>query len=79
MAEGPTRYLCAAVHLDAKFANEAIAEFLVEPVRSFTPSPGVDSAAVLREAVAARARRRIRDAVLLGLILFFVLVNFFAA
>ncbi|MGH3770726.1 MAG: hypothetical protein ACRDRW_04915, partial [Pseudonocardiaceae bacterium] len=51
--DGTTRYLCAAAHLDEEFCDQAIAEFLVEPVRAIPPSPGVDSAAVLREAVAA--------------------------
>ena len=66
--DGTTRYLCAAAHLDEKFCDDAIAEFLVEPVRAIPPSPGVDSAAVLREAVAAQTRRRIRDALLLALL-----------
>lgn len=66
--DGTTRYLCAAAHLDEEFCNTAITEFLVEPVRAIPPSPGVDSAAVLREAVAAQARRRIRDALLLALL-----------
>ena len=67
--DGTTRYLCAATHLDEEFCNKAIAEFLVEPVRAIPPSPGVDSAAVLREAVAAQTRRRIRDALLLALLI----------
>jgi hypothetical protein len=64
--DGTTRYLCAAAHLDEEFCDKAITEFLVEPVRAIPPSPGVDSAAVLREAVAAQTRRRIRDALLLA-------------
>ena len=68
VSDGTTRYLCAAAHLDEKFCDDAIAEFLVEPVRAIPPSPGVDSAAVLREAVAAQTRRRIRDALLLALL-----------
>ncbi|MGH3905244.1 MAG: hypothetical protein ACRDTE_13795 [Pseudonocardiaceae bacterium] len=67
--------MCAAAHLDEKFCDEAIAEFLVEPVRAIPPSPGVDSAAVLREAVAAQTRRRIRDGVLLALLVVFVFAN----
>lgn len=66
--DATTRYLCAAAHLDPDYSDAAIAEFLVEPVRAIPPAPGVDSAAVLRDAVAARARRRIRDAVLLLLL-----------
>lgn len=66
--DGTTRYLCAAAQMDQAFADGAIAEYLVEQVRAVPPSPGVDAGAVLREAVAARARRRIRDGVLLGLL-----------
>jgi hypothetical protein len=63
-----TRYLCAAAHLDARFADAAISEFLVERTRALPPSPGIDVAAVLREAVAARSRRRLRDGILLALV-----------
>lgn len=60
-----TRYLCSAAHLDQEFADAAIRETLVEPLRAVPPTPGADLRAVLREAVAARLRRRIRDAILL--------------
>jgi hypothetical protein len=63
-----TRYLCAAAHLDDDFADEAIREFLVEPTRAVPPTPGVHAGAVLAEAVAARARRKIRDGFLLVLL-----------
>ncbi|MFC4857699.1 hypothetical protein [Actinophytocola glycyrrhizae] len=56
-----TRYLCAAAHLDPAFGDGAIREFLVEPTRPVSASPGVDAAAVLAEAVAARTRRKLRD------------------
>ena len=65
-----TRYLCAAAHLDDDFADDAIREFLVEPTRAVPPTPGVRAGAVLAEAVAARARRKIRDGVLLALLVF---------
>ncbi|MGH8574600.1 MAG: hypothetical protein ACREX8_18795, partial [Gammaproteobacteria bacterium] len=73
--DGTTRYLCAAAHLDEECCDEAIAEFLVESVRAIPPSPGVDSAAVLREAVAAQTRRRIRDGLLLALLVVLALVD----
>jgi len=73
--DGPTRYLCAAAHLDQVFANAAIGEYLVERTRAVPPSPGVDSVAVLRDAVAARYRRRVRDGVLLVLALLFVIAK----
>jgi hypothetical protein len=70
-----TRLLCAAVHLDQKFGDDAIAEYLVEPLRVPPPTPGVDAAAVLRDAVAARMRRRIRDLALLLLLALLVLLD----
>ena len=69
-----TRYLCAAAHLDAAFADAAVAEYLVEPARALPPSLGVNTVAVLREAVAARARRKARDGVLLLSMAFFTLL-----
>lgn len=74
-SDGTTRYLCAAAHIDEEFCDKAIAEFLVEPVRAIPPSPGVNSAVVLREAVAAQARRRVRDGLLLALLLVLALAN----
>ena len=56
-----TRYLCAAVHMDEDYADRAIREFLLEGTRPVPASPGVDAAAVLGEAVAARTRRKLRD------------------
>jgi hypothetical protein len=66
-----TRYLCAAAHMDAAFGNAVIAEYLTVPTRALPPSPGLDAAAVLRDAVAARKRRRVVDGVLLALVLVF--------
>ncbi|MGH3875579.1 MAG: hypothetical protein ACRDSK_00930 [Actinophytocola sp.] len=81
LRDDTTRYLCAAAHLDKDFANDAIREFLVESTRPIPPSAGVDAAAVLGEAVAARTRRKLRDlaviALLIGL-LFFVSVELLA-
>ncbi len=59
-----TRYLVAAAHLDREYAEDAVREFLVEPTRQIPPSPGVDTATVLTEALAARTRRKYRDALL---------------
>jgi hypothetical protein len=73
--DNTTRYLCAAAQISEKYANAAIREFLVEPLRAIPPAPGVDTHAVLREAVASRTRRRIRDGVLLVLALVFLFVN----
>jgi len=69
-----TRYLCAAAHLDDDYTDDAIREFLTERTRQIPPSPGVDAAAVLTEAVAARARRKLRDWALILLMTVFALV-----
>ncbi|MFC0546170.1 zinc ribbon domain-containing protein [Kutzneria chonburiensis] len=73
--DNTTRYLCAAAQLSEVYANTAIREFLVEPLRAIPPAPGVDTTSVLREAVAARARRRIRDGVLLILLAALLIAN----
>ena len=62
-----TRYLCAAAHLDAGFGDRLIREFLTEPTRAVPPVAGVRAGAVLAEAVAARARRKVRDTLLVTL------------
>jgi len=66
-----TRYLCAAAHLDPAFADQAIREFLTEPLRAIPPTPAVDAVTVLREAVAARRRRLLRDWLLLLILILF--------
>lgn len=66
-----TRYLCAGVHLDPDFADDAIREFLTEPLRAVPPSIAFDAPLVLREAVAARSRRLLRDWLVLVLSLLF--------
>jgi hypothetical protein len=76
VSDNTTRYLCVAVHRDSAYCDAAIAEFLVEPVRALPPSAGADSADVLRDAVAAHTRRRVRDAGLLVLLLVFAIANF---
>jgi hypothetical protein len=68
-----TRYLCAAAHLDPRFADSVIREFLIEPLRAIPPSPAIDAATVLREAVAARRRRLLRDWSLLAILILFAI------
>lgn len=63
-----TRLLTAAVHRHEAFGDAIIREYLVEEVGAVPPSPGLDAVAVLRDAVAARARRRLRDSVALVLL-----------
>jgi hypothetical protein len=69
LRDDTTRFLCGAAHRDEEFADSAIREYLVEATRSIPRSPGVNAGAVLREAVAARTRRKVRDSVLLVLAL----------
>ncbi|MCP2261872.1 hypothetical protein LX15_005599 [Streptoalloteichus tenebrarius] len=69
-----TRHLSAAAHLDENFADNAIEEFLAEPRRAVPPSPGVDAAVVLREALAARRRRVLRDTAVLVLFLVILII-----
>ncbi|MFI6096943.1 hypothetical protein ACIA8G_15380 [Lentzea sp. NPDC051213] len=67
LRDDTTRFLCGAAHRDEEFADAAIREYLVESTRSIPRSPGVNTGAVLREAVAGRSRRKVRDGVLLVL------------
>lgn len=75
MRDDTTRYLCAAVHQDSEFADAAIREYLTEPTRALPPSPGIDAATVLRDAVAARTRRLVRDWALLVIVAMFLFVS----
>jgi hypothetical protein len=59
-----TRYLCAAAHLDARFADDVLERVLYERHRALVGSPGVDLGAVVGHCLAARRRRMVRDAVL---------------
>lgn len=70
-----TRLLCASTHLDDEFCRQVITEHLTEPTRQIPPTPGVDVVAVLRDAVSARRRRRIRDGTLLALLVLCLLSN----
>src|SRR5690349_16016068 len=67
LRDDTTRFLCGAAHRDEEFADSAIREYLVESTRSIPRSPGVNAGAVLREAVAARTRRKVRDGAVLAL------------
>ncbi|MFI6865917.1 hypothetical protein [Nocardia sp. NPDC050406] len=69
-----TRHLASAVHLDDALADAVVTEFVLEPKRAVPPSPGVRAEVVLREALAARARRRITTSAVLVLLLIFALL-----
>ncbi|WP_410575163.1 hypothetical protein [Amycolatopsis sp. cmx-4-61] len=67
-----TRYLAAAAHLDRRYCDEAVRELLVEDTRQVPLTPGLDTATVLTEVVAARTRRKFRDGALALLTVVFV-------
>jgi hypothetical protein len=60
-----TRYLCAACHLDERFARTVIGETVDQQYRAVAPSFGVHLPSVARHALAARRRRLFRDLLLL--------------
>jgi hypothetical protein len=74
-ADEATRALCAAMHRNERTATAIIRAFLVEEVGAVPPSPGLDAAAVLGDAVAAYTRRRLRDAVVLVLLVTLVVLD----
>lgn len=65
-ARDTTRYLCAAVLTNSAINNAAIRMLIDDKHQALAFSPGVDTATVLKYAVAGRIRRRVVDA-LLGL------------
>lgn len=71
-----TRQLVIAAHLSPVFAARVIKEYLAEPRRSLPSSAGLNSAAVVYEAVAAHTRRRIRDGILVALFVLLILTSF---
>lgn len=75
-ADEATRTLAAAVDLDDEFADQLVEEYLAEPKRAVPPSPGVRAAAVLAEAVASQARRRLSSVLVLALLIAFFCVSF---
>jgi hypothetical protein len=77
-ADRTTRQLVIAAHLDPKFAACVIKEYLTEPRRCLPSSAGVNAAAVVYEAVAAHTRRRIRDWILVGLMVLLLLTSWIA-
>jgi hypothetical protein len=67
-ASDATRYLCAAVHLDSRLAEQVVSEVLDQEYRAPPSSPDVDLVPVVLHAVAARARHLARDLILTLLI-----------
>lgn len=64
-----TRYLCAAVHLDSRIADQVINDILEQDYRAAPSSPGVDLVPVVQHALLARARQLTRDAILVVLLI----------
>jgi hypothetical protein len=56
-----TRYLCAAAHLDNRFARQVAAKIVTDRRRAAVPSFGTDPDIVMRHCVAARRRQNVRD------------------
>jgi hypothetical protein len=56
-----TRYLCAAPHLDDRYARRVVDEVVLDPHRAVVPSLGIDLGIVLRHCFAARRRQNVRD------------------
>ncbi len=63
-ARDTTRYLCAAVVSDSTLNNAVIRDLINDKHQALAFSPGVDTAAVLKYALAARFRRRAVDGLL---------------
>ncbi|RRO14706.1 hypothetical protein EIL87_18335 [Saccharopolyspora rhizosphaerae] len=64
-----TRYLCAALQMNAGLNELAHKHLLREEYRSITSSPGIDLVTVLKWGVAARSRQLTRDVLLVVLLL----------
>lgn len=57
-----TRHLAAAAHLKPGFANRVISTYVTAPQEALPPAPGMDALVILTQALIARHRRGIRDA-----------------
>jgi hypothetical protein len=64
-----TRYLCAAVQLDSRLADEVVRDILDEEFKAPPSSPDVDLVPVILHAIAARKRHLVRDALLTFLLI----------
>ena len=64
-----TRYLCAAVHLDSRVADQVINDILEQDYRAAPSSPDVDLVPVIQHALAARTRQLTRDVILTVLLI----------
>ncbi len=69
-----TRLLCAAAHRHERFAGDIVRFYLAEQVGAVPPSPGLDAAAAMRDAVAAQSRRFVRDVLVLLLLVLLCLL-----
>ncbi|GIE92634.1 hypothetical protein [Paractinoplanes rishiriensis] len=64
-----TRYAAAAAHINPWLCRSILSNFLDRPQCAWGPAIGVDALGVVRHAVEARRRRRVRDLLLVGVLL----------
>lgn len=64
-----TRYLCAAVQLDSRIADQVINDLLDQDFRAAPSSPDVDLVPVVLHALSARTRQLTRDVILIVLMI----------
>jgi hypothetical protein len=64
-----TRYLCAAVQLNSRLADQVVRDILDEEFKAPPSSPDVDLVPVILHAIAARKRHLVRDVLLTLLLL----------
>ncbi len=74
-----TRYLCAGVYLDEKYARRVLEEALYPPHRAVAPSYGIALEPVLKHALAARGRVLVRDGVVVAVLLVLLVLSLTAA
>lgn len=61
-----TRYLCAAAHLDSRFREQVIDQYVTQKHRALVLPDGVDMSSVLIHCMAARRNTTVRDLILTG-------------
>lgn len=75
-ATAATRYLCAAPHLDDRFAQRVLDELMYQPRRAVAPSFGFSLGPVILHCLAARRRTLVRDGVIAALLLLGLVLAF---
>ena len=75
-ASEATRYLCAAGHLNEKFARAVVDEVVHQPHRAVAPSHEIGLGPIIRHCLAAQRRSLARDGVVTAVLLFGVVIAF---